>query len=239
MSDFDVIVVGTRCAGASLAMLLAREGYRVLGIDRAHFPSDTLSTRFLWPRTTHFLEAWGLLDRLAANRVPQDRHRHLHYGSEVLRGQPNAVEGTSAMYCPRRTVLDALLVTAAREGGADIRERVTVRHLCGTVSASALARLLSPATRLVSLASPQNPSGVAIPRTVLRGAFGHGGALPGCAPAARRNLPMRRLWRRCACTERRDHEPEGHRDRFAFEVPRRARRAYWLGAQRAPVPGVD
>ena len=62
MSDFDVIVVGTRCAGASLAMLLAREGYRVLGIDRAHFPSDTLSTHFLWPGTTHFLEAWGLLD---------------------------------------------------------------------------------------------------------------------------------------------------------------------------------
>ena len=49
MSDFDVIVVGTRCAGASLAMLLAREGYRVLGIDRAHFPSETLSAHFLWP----------------------------------------------------------------------------------------------------------------------------------------------------------------------------------------------
>ena len=47
MSDFDVIVVGTRCAGASQAMLLAREGYR--GIDRAHLPSDTLSTHFLWP----------------------------------------------------------------------------------------------------------------------------------------------------------------------------------------------
>ena len=62
MSEFDVIVVGTRCAGASMAMLLAREGYRVLNIDRAHFPSDTLSTHFLWPGTTHFLEAWGLLD---------------------------------------------------------------------------------------------------------------------------------------------------------------------------------
>ena len=50
MSDFDVIVVGTRCAGASLAMLLAREGYRVLNIDRAHFPSDTHSTHFFSPR---------------------------------------------------------------------------------------------------------------------------------------------------------------------------------------------
>jgi len=109
MSDFDVIVDGTRCASASLAMLLAYEGYRVLGIDRAHFPSDTLSTRFLWPRTMHFLEAWGLLDRLAATGGPGTDTVTLYYGSEVLLEQPAAVQGTSAIYCPRRTVLDALL----------------------------------------------------------------------------------------------------------------------------------
>lgn len=42
--EFDVIVVGARCAGAPTAMLLARRGYRVLAVDRARFPSDTLST---------------------------------------------------------------------------------------------------------------------------------------------------------------------------------------------------
>ena len=47
----------------------------------------------------------------------------------VLRGRPDAVDGVGAMYCPRRTILDFLLVTAAREAGADIREETTVRDL--------------------------------------------------------------------------------------------------------------
>ena len=63
--DFDVIVIGARCAGAPLAMLIAQQGRRVLAIDRAQFPSDTISTHFMWPRTTAFLAKWGLLDELA------------------------------------------------------------------------------------------------------------------------------------------------------------------------------
>src|SRR5262245_36181863 len=46
----DAIVVGGRAAGASLGMLLARQGRKVLILDRATFPSDTLSTHFFWPR---------------------------------------------------------------------------------------------------------------------------------------------------------------------------------------------
>ena len=44
---YDLIVVGARCAGSPLAMLLARKGYRVLLVDKATFPSDTLSTHTL------------------------------------------------------------------------------------------------------------------------------------------------------------------------------------------------
>jgi flavin-dependent dehydrogenase len=129
MSDHDVIIVGTRCAGASLAMLLARRGYRVLGLDRARFPSDSLSTHFLWPRTTHYLDNWGLLDRLAATGCPPIEAVTMHFGPVALRGRPDAVEGTAAMYCPRRIVLDSFLVEAAREAGAEMRERVVVRDL--------------------------------------------------------------------------------------------------------------
>jgi glycine/D-amino acid oxidase-like deaminating enzyme len=42
-ASYDAIVVGARCAGSPTAMLLARRGYRVLLVDRAGFPSDTLS----------------------------------------------------------------------------------------------------------------------------------------------------------------------------------------------------
>ena len=37
---YDAIVIGARCSGATTAMLLARQGHRVLLVDRATFPSD-------------------------------------------------------------------------------------------------------------------------------------------------------------------------------------------------------
>jgi 2-polyprenyl-6-methoxyphenol hydroxylase-like FAD-dependent oxidoreductase len=129
MPAYDAIIVGTRCAGASLAMLLARRGYRVLGVDRARFPSDALSTHFMWPRTTAFLAAWRLLDRLAATGCPPIDSVALHMGPVALRGRPDAVDGVAAMYCPRRIILDQLLVEAARQAGAELRERIVVRDL--------------------------------------------------------------------------------------------------------------
>jgi flavin-dependent dehydrogenase len=129
VAGYDAIVVGMRCAGAPLAMLLARKGYHVLGIDRATFPSDTLSTHFLWPRSTAMLSAWGLLDRLARTGCPPIESVTLDVGPVSIRGRPDAVDGTSVMYCPRRRVLDAMLVEAARESGAELREGITVSDL--------------------------------------------------------------------------------------------------------------
>ena len=129
MTNYDAIVVGARCAGASLAMLLARQGKRILVLDRAHFPSDTVSTHFMWPRTTAALARWGLLDALAATGCPPIDAVNLHFGDVQLRGRPQPVEGTSAMYCPRRTVLDKLLVDAARAAGAEVREGALVREV--------------------------------------------------------------------------------------------------------------
>ena len=64
--SYDAIIVGARCAGAPTAMLLARKGYRVLVVDRATFPSDTISTHIIWPQGAEIMDRWGLLDRLAA-----------------------------------------------------------------------------------------------------------------------------------------------------------------------------
>ena len=70
---YDAIIVGARCAGASTAMLLARRGVKVLLVDRATFPSNTISTHILWPHGAEMLAGWGLLETLAAtghNRDP-------------------------------------------------------------------------------------------------------------------------------------------------------------------------
>ena len=63
--DFDVIVVGARPAGAATAMLLARAGLRVLTVDRARFPSDTLSTHQIQLPGGALLRRWGILDKLS------------------------------------------------------------------------------------------------------------------------------------------------------------------------------
>jgi 2-polyprenyl-6-methoxyphenol hydroxylase-like FAD-dependent oxidoreductase len=110
-------------------MLLARRGRRVLLVDRAHFPSDTVSTHFMWPRTTAFLAKWGLLDALAATGCPPIDSVTLRFGAVAVQGRPEAVGGSAMMYCPRRTVLDALLIDAARRAGAEVREGMLVRDL--------------------------------------------------------------------------------------------------------------
>lgn len=144
MPGYDVIVIGARCAGAPLAMLLARRGRRVLAVDRAQFPSDTVSTHFMWPRTTAFLAGWDLLEALAATGCPPIEKVKICFGDAELQGRPEAVDGTAIMYCPRRTVLDALLVDAARSAGAEVRERTMMRELLREDGRVVGARLAGP-----------------------------------------------------------------------------------------------
>ena len=125
---FDVIVVGARCAGSTTAMLLARRGYRVLTVDRASFPSDTVSTHILHPLAAGALARWGLLDRLAATGCPPIHTYVFDFGAFTIAGAPGTEENPVA-YCPRRTVLDKLLVDAAAESGAEIRQGFAVEEI--------------------------------------------------------------------------------------------------------------
>jgi 2-polyprenyl-6-methoxyphenol hydroxylase-like FAD-dependent oxidoreductase len=127
---YDAIVVGARCAGSSTAMLLARDGFKVLLVDKATFPSDTISTHILWPHGAEILDRWGLLDRLAATSVPPIcRRMSFDVGPFALHGTvPGANQGRGG-YCPRRTVLDHLLVRAASEAGVEVREAFVVEGL--------------------------------------------------------------------------------------------------------------
>ncbi|WP_327009631.1 NAD(P)/FAD-dependent oxidoreductase [Dactylosporangium sp. NBC_01737] len=123
---YDVIVVGARPAGAATAMLLARHGLRVLVVDRARFPSDTLSTHQIQPAGVDRLRRWGLLERLIAAGTPVTGQVRFDIGGTVLEGRFPA----GGLLCsPRRTVLDKLLVDAAREAGAEVVEGFHVAGL--------------------------------------------------------------------------------------------------------------
>jgi 2-polyprenyl-6-methoxyphenol hydroxylase-like FAD-dependent oxidoreductase len=125
MNRYDVIVVGARCAGSPLAMLLARRGHKVLVVDRAHFPSDALSTHVVHPLGCAALARWGLLDRVAATGCPPVHTYSFDFGPLVLAGAPGTRD-LPPTYAPRRTVLDKILVDAAAEAGAEVREGFAV-----------------------------------------------------------------------------------------------------------------
>jgi 2-polyprenyl-6-methoxyphenol hydroxylase-like FAD-dependent oxidoreductase len=126
--SFDAIVVGARCAGSPTAMLLARKGYRVLMVDRATFPSDTVSTHILHPLGVRALSRWGLLDRLAATGCPPIHTYAFDFGTFTIAGAPGTSDAPVA-YCPRRTILDKLLVDAAAQSGVEIREGFAVEEI--------------------------------------------------------------------------------------------------------------
>lgn len=126
---YDVIVVGARAAGAATAMLLARTGLRVLVVDRVRFPSDTLSTHAIQITGVSRLRRWGLIEQLRAAGTPAAREILFDLEYTALQGRFPAYDGVDALLCPRRTVLDAMLVDAAREAGAEVRENVNVEAL--------------------------------------------------------------------------------------------------------------
>lgn len=126
---YDAIIVGARCAGSPLAMLLARKGYRVLLLDKASFPSDTISTHHIHQPGVAHLKRWGLLEKLRSSNCPPTKTIKFDVGPFALVGAPPPADGNAEAYAPRRRVLDKILVDAAVEAGAELRERFTVEEL--------------------------------------------------------------------------------------------------------------
>jgi flavin-dependent dehydrogenase len=126
---YDAIVVGARCAGSPTAMLLARKGYRVLLVDKAVFPSDVVNGYYLQQHAVARLRHWGLLDRLQNSNCPPLLTLNFDFGEVCLRGSPPPAEDIVQGYAPRRIVLDKILVDAAVEAGAALREAFPVESL--------------------------------------------------------------------------------------------------------------
>jgi len=128
-SHYDAVIVGARCAGAAAALLLARSRLRVLALDRGDYASDTLSTHALMRGGVLQLLRWGVLPGIASAGTPAVRQAVFHYGGDEVVIPVAPRYGVDALYAPRRTLLDRLLVDAARQAGADIRYRLAAADL--------------------------------------------------------------------------------------------------------------
>lgn len=128
-SRYDVVIVGARAAGAATAMLLARRGRRVLLVDAGTYGSDTLSTHALMRPAVLQLSRWGVLPRLEREGTPPIRRTVFHYDDEVVDVPIKPKDGVPALFAPRRTLLDRVLVDAAAEAGAEVRHRTRLVDL--------------------------------------------------------------------------------------------------------------
>lgn len=141
--DADVIIVGAGPAGASAATWLARDGWRVLIIDRQRFPRDKVCGDFTGPVALAELEALGVTGEPGYLTTNVIRRAALHVDGKPLIARPiPALEGLPSYgRCIPRTVLDAWVLAAARRAGARVLEGVSARTIevsptCVTVRAA-------------------------------------------------------------------------------------------------------
>lgn len=126
---YDVVIVGGRCAGAPLAMLLAQAGHEVLVVERATFPSDTMSTHFVQSPGMGRLYKWGLIDPVFASNCPPIRGAFFDVGGEPMEMEIPLHEPLPGLASPRRFILDKILIDAAVAAGAHLAEGVSVDSL--------------------------------------------------------------------------------------------------------------
>jgi menaquinone-9 beta-reductase len=124
MHEYDVVIVGARCAGSPLATMLARAGVDVCLVDQARFPSDTLSTHIVQSHGVDILDRLGVRDALLdLGAVEIDRFTLVN--DEVLI-HGGAIPGDTPALCVRRVTLDEVLANAADAAGAEVRTRTRV-----------------------------------------------------------------------------------------------------------------
>ncbi len=125
-AEADVGVVGARCAGATTAMLLAERSHDVLLLDRALFPSDTLSTHAIARTGVVQLRRWGLLDAVLDSGAPPLREVVFHGPQGVTARTVKDRYGVDHLIAPRRHIFDPILQQAAIARGARLRTGVMV-----------------------------------------------------------------------------------------------------------------
>jgi len=150
----DVVVVGARPAGAAVAATLARAGRRVVALDRAQFPSDTLSTHLLFAGGVAELERIGALERVEAVGAPRLPEALLVGEGVTVRARYTPVDGIDYGMCVRRVRLDAALVETARAAGAEVRERARVTELLWDEGRVAGVRYEDEQKRLCEVRAP-------------------------------------------------------------------------------------
>jgi flavin-dependent dehydrogenase len=130
--ETEVAIVGARVGGSILGALLAGAGHDVVVVDRATFPSDTLSTHFFrGGGLVGSLKALGVLPEVLALGPPPLPRQYDYEGSspEPVVGACQDPGDVGYALSVRRAPLDAILVARARRAGARVDEATIVTEV--------------------------------------------------------------------------------------------------------------
>lgn len=154
-SDYELVIVGASVAGASTAIALAPEGYRILLLDQAVFPRDKPCGEGIMPQGVQVLAELGLLQQVldhGGTKVRGMRYRN-RQGVVAEADFPPGVSSISFGVVMRRYHLDDLLLQRAKSfPNVSVREgfRVTeVVEESGSVRGVAGHPVQSPTQREV------------------------------------------------------------------------------------------
>ncbi|TCS96673.1 NAD(P)/FAD-dependent oxidoreductase [Hazenella coriacea] len=112
-TDYDVIIVGSRCAGSTLAIELGAAGYDVLLLDQATFPSDTLSTHAFFNNTVHTLKELGVWPYLEQIEAPEVRQVRFQFEDIKIEGELPVVHHEERSFCIHRKHFDLAMFQRA------------------------------------------------------------------------------------------------------------------------------
>jgi flavin-dependent dehydrogenase len=128
--DYDVIIVGARIAGSTLAIILGQHGHRVLLVDKAHFPSDTLSTHFFREPALTVFERLGVLNDVKSSAPPLSILWNYIEGQVLRVPVKSTDENLRYFLCVRRITLDGILTRRVkREQGVEFRQGAQFKEL--------------------------------------------------------------------------------------------------------------
>lgn len=112
--SYDVIIIGSRVAGSILGSILGERGHRVLALDRATFPSDTLSTHFFRAPALRAFDQIGALDEVLTTAPKLTVNFNVIDG--IVFPEPvDRPEDYPFFMCVRRVTLDDILVRRAKQ----------------------------------------------------------------------------------------------------------------------------
>lgn len=121
--QYDVIIVGARVAGSAAAIMLGRDRFSVLLLDKAEFPSDTLSTHIVLCGGAAVLAELGATEELMRLGAERFHWTWVCAGEVSFKGANCEPGDAAAGFCLRRFRMDHAMVEMARS-----LDQVTLRE---------------------------------------------------------------------------------------------------------------